>query len=305
LRGGRAMIPGLDPKVDYAFKKVFGSEANTPVLLDLLDAVLRPPPDQRLVALEILNPFNDKETEDAKVSILDIKARDERGRQYNVEMQMVALALYPQRVLYYWAVLHAQQLREGSAYAKLQATISINFVNSVLYPQVPDHHQVFQLRSSRHPELIFSPQLSIHVVELPKFRRTAEELNDPLDVWCYFLVHGAHLDTDDLPAALRTLPVRRAMEVLQMLTQSELERERYQARLKFQRDQASYLEELKDAREEGLEAGRMEGVVDRIHLCQRLLKVPLTPREELLAKSLAELRAKVEALEQQLAIVES
>jgi PD-(D/E)XK nuclease family transposase len=39
------MIPGLDPKVDYAFKKVFGSEANTPILLDLLDAVLKPPPD--------------------------------------------------------------------------------------------------------------------------------------------------------------------------------------------------------------------------------------------------------------------
>ena len=33
------MMPGLDPTVDYAFKKVFGSEANTPVLLNLLEAV--------------------------------------------------------------------------------------------------------------------------------------------------------------------------------------------------------------------------------------------------------------------------
>jgi len=97
--------------------------------------------------------------------------------------------------------------------------------------------------------------------------------------------------------------VRRAMEVLQMLTQSELERERYQARLKFQRDQYSY---LKDAREEGLEQGREQGeILGIIHGYQRVLKVPLTPREELLALSLPELRTKAEALEQQLGIAGS
>ncbi len=39
------MKPGIDPRVDYAFKKVFGSEASTPTLLDFLNAVLKPPPD--------------------------------------------------------------------------------------------------------------------------------------------------------------------------------------------------------------------------------------------------------------------
>ena len=296
------MIPGLDPKVDYAFKKVFGSEANTPVLLNLLDAVLKPPPDQRLVSVEILNPFNDKEAVDDKLSILDIKARDQQGRLYNVEMQMAASWLYPQRVLYYWAVLHSHQLREGVDYAALQPTISINFVNSVLFAQTTDYHLDFQLRSARHPELIFSPQQAIHVLELPKFRRTAEELEDSLDVWCYFLVHGADLDTDKLPAAMRTPAVHRAMEVLQMLTQSDLERERYESRLKAQRDQFSF---LKAAREEAMKEGRQEGrqegqAVGRIHICQQLLKLPLTPGEELLALPLAELQAKAAELEQQI-----
>jgi hypothetical protein len=39
------MIPGIDPKVDYAFKKVFGSEANIALLRSLLEAVLKPSPD--------------------------------------------------------------------------------------------------------------------------------------------------------------------------------------------------------------------------------------------------------------------
>ncbi len=85
------MVPGIDPKIDYAFKRLFGSEPNQPLLIDLLNAVLQPPPAQRVAALEILNPFNDKEALDDKLSVVDIKARDQSGRQFNVEMQMLAL----------------------------------------------------------------------------------------------------------------------------------------------------------------------------------------------------------------------
>jgi predicted transposase/invertase (TIGR01784 family) len=301
------MVPGVDPKVDYAFKKVFGSEGNTSVLLNLLQAVLKPPADQPLVALEIRNPFNDKDALDDKLSILDIKARDQKGRQYNVEMQMLADPIYLQRVLYYWAVLHSDQLHEGEDYGQLQATYSISFVDGVLFPQVPDYHLDFQLRCSRHPQLVFSNQQSMHVLELRKFRRTAAELADPLDVWCYFLVHGEELDTENLPAPLRTPPVQRAMEVLHMLSQNDQERERYESRLKEQRDRTSYAKAalergLEQGREQGREQERKEGEVRHIHFCQRLLKSPLTPPEELLSLSLAELRAKAEALEQQLGV---
>ena len=74
------MIPRIDPKVDYAFKHVFGREENTPLLIHLLHAVLQPPSQQQITALELLNPFNDKDALDDKLSILDIKARDASGR---------------------------------------------------------------------------------------------------------------------------------------------------------------------------------------------------------------------------------
>ena len=301
------MIPGIDPKVDYAFKKVFGSETNVPILLDLLEAVLQPSPDQRIVGLEIRNPFNDKDALDDKLSILDIKARDRQGRQYNVEMQMIGTPVFLQRVLYYWAVLYGEQLHEGADYSVLQPTISIGFVNTVLFPQVPDYHLDFQLRSSRHPHLVFSAQQTMHLIELPKFRKSPEELADPLEVWCYFLVHGAELDTDHLPQALRTRPVPRAMEVLKMLTQSELERERYESRLKAERDRVSFLKEAKAmGLAEGRAEGRAEGIlIGRIHAYQQLLKLPLTAADELFALPLANLQARADALEQQLTAARS
>ena len=48
------MSTGIDPKVDYVFKKIFGSEVNISILLDILNAVLRPPANQELVALSLL-----------------------------------------------------------------------------------------------------------------------------------------------------------------------------------------------------------------------------------------------------------
>ena len=276
--------------------------------------MLKPSANERIVGLEIRNPFNDKDALDDKLSILDIKARDRQGRQYNVEMQMLGTPVFLQRVLYYWARLYGDQLHEGFDYSVLQPTISISFVNAVLFPQVPDYHLDFRLRSSRHPQLVFSMQQAMHLIELPKFTRTTEGLTDALDAWCYFLVHGAELDTEKLPQALRSRAVPRAMEVLQMLTQSDLERERYEARLKAERDRYSF---LKAAKEQGMSEGRAEGhaegraeghaegiaqgvLVGRIQLCQQLLKLPPTATEELYTLSLADLQARAEALEQQI-----
>ncbi len=304
------MIPGIDPKVDYVFKRLFGSAPSEPVLLSFIDAVLQPPPDQRIVSLEIRDPFNPKETPDDKLSIVDVKATDERGRLYNIEMQMRGSPVYLDRVLYYWAVLHGDHLREGEHYGRLQSTIAISIVNDVLFPQVPDYHLDFQLRSSKHHDLVLSAHQSVHVLELPKFRKAPAELSGPLDAWLYFMIHGAELDTDSLPEPLRVPAMQKAMEVLEIMSKNEIEWERYQSRLKFQRDQNMYVKDAHDqgveegrgkGLQEGLEKGLKEGAVGRIHLCQRMLKAPLTPRDELLALTLENLDAKAAALESQVA----
>ena len=107
------MVPGIDPKVDIIFKRLFGTAPNADLLIDLLNAVLAFPPASKVTAVEIRNPFNDKEALDDKLSILDIKARDAMGRQFNVEMQVLPHIAYPQRIVYYLTKLHQQQLHEG------------------------------------------------------------------------------------------------------------------------------------------------------------------------------------------------
>ena len=146
-------------------------------------------------------------------------------------------------------------------------------LNHVLYPERPNWHWRFQLRDQTDPAVVFSDQLELHIVELPKFNQAATAVTTACERWSYFLRHGDELDTDRLPEPLQTPTIRKAMEVLRMLTQSELEREKYEARLKYQRDEAS---RLYDAREAGMNQGVLIG---RVQQAERILKLEPTPEE--------------------------
>jgi hypothetical protein len=78
-----AVLLQVDPKVDYAFKRVFGMERNRDILIHLLNAILARALGRPIVSIEILNPFSSKDALDDKLSILDIKARDQSGRRQN------------------------------------------------------------------------------------------------------------------------------------------------------------------------------------------------------------------------------
>jgi predicted transposase/invertase (TIGR01784 family) len=290
------MILDIDPKVDYAFKHVFGRNQTRPLLIDVLDSVLNPTPAQRIRDIELQNPFNPKEAFDDKLSILDIKARDQSGRQFNVEMQILAFRHYEKRILYYWAKLHQQQLREGQDYLELRPTISISFLDHVLFPGVPDYHLRFRLLEE-NGHFPCTGDIEFHLLELPKFTKSAEQLGTGLDIWLYFLRHAGKIDTEALPAALRQPLVLRAFEELKMLTQDDVERERYEARRKAQLDINTG---LKAARMDGREEGRVEGEkIGIIHLCEHLLKRPETASAELAALSLEELTRLADNLQAQ------
>jgi len=269
------MLLGIDPKVDYAFKYLFGRERNRPLLLLLLNAILRP--QEPLAELELLNPFNEKDFEDDKLSILDIKAKDRLGRLFNIEMQLLATRAFRERLLYYGAKLYQGQLQEGMAYQQLRPTTVICFLNAVLFAEVADHHLIFEWRERQHG-LVLSDQLAIHLLELPKFTKAAAELATPLDRWLYFLRHAEQFDPSALPAGLDSPEMQGAVGELTMLAQNAADRERYESRLKFQRD---YDSALADARQVGLQEGQAGERMERIHDYQQLLGRPLTPLEQL------------------------
>lgn len=243
----------VDPKVDDAFKKLFGSEENKPLLISLLKAILR----ENIVDAELLNPFSDKDSSDEKLSILDIKARFGDGRLVNVEMQMVITPIYPNRALFYWAKTHHQQLSAGEAYTQLRPTISIHTVNGVVFPDLTKYHSRYRPQEVDHPGLVFSKHLDIHLIELPKFLARVDHLTEPVERWCYFLKHGEDLEPESLPTNLRCPEIEKAVEVLEIMNHNDRERLLYEAHQRAWRDAVSLRE---DSFEEGKQAGEQIGV---------------------------------------------
>jgi len=283
----------------------------------------------------LLNPYSEKMALDDKVSILDIKARDDQGRLYNLEMQMLATASLVPRLLYYWSKIYSQQLGEGDDYTRLRPTISICFVNGVLFAEWPEHHTRFRLLDATG-QLCLTGDLVVHVIELPKFTKNLAELRMPLDFWLYFFKNGSELDADALPAALNRPEQRKAMGVLKMLAQSDMERELYEGRLKAKRDmqtletmrdqwqrQAFESQQLYEAANREREAANREReaanrereaanrereaanrelkreLAERIKLCERLVRRPVSSTDELLESPVEELRERAERIEQE------
>jgi predicted transposase/invertase (TIGR01784 family) len=111
-------------------------------------------------------------------------------------------------------------------------------------------------------------------------------LTTDLDKWLYFLRHAEKMDPEALPAALRDPIFVRAFEELKMLSQTDVEREQYEARRKWQLDyntgmMEARLEGEEKGRKEGAEGGRREERMRLIQFCQRLLRLPVTSAEDL------------------------
>jgi predicted transposase/invertase (TIGR01784 family) len=299
------MVLGIDPRNDFAFKCVFGSERHTAILVDVLNAVLRPPSGRRVVSVEILNPMTEPVVLDEKLAILDLRARDQTGRQFNVEMQMVAHPSFAERFLYYWAKVYSSQLVAGDRYEALQPVISICFLDAILFPDDDRYHLRFQLFDEVR-KVRFTDQLELHLFQLPNFVKTAEELSRPLDCWLYFLNNGSSLDPDNLPEALRRPEVEEAVEVVRMLTQDEIRRAMYEDREKARRDAASWQsaidrwkQETDQLRQELATTRERERRIGEIRAYECVLKKNATLDDQLAAMSLDELRQRVDDLKAQ------
>ena len=120
-----------DPKVDIAFKKIFGVERNKPLLISLINSILEP--KDHVKDITVINPYNEKSFKGDRGSILDIKAKDLNDKRFNIEMQVRDSIDYDKRALFYWAKAYVEQLKELGKYRDLQKTIGIHFFKFSLY----------------------------------------------------------------------------------------------------------------------------------------------------------------------------
>jgi len=87
----------ISPKIDYAFKKIFGSDQSEDILISFLNAIVYNG-ESVISSLTIVNPYNPAQVETLKDSYFDIRAVLNSGEIVLIEMQVARIAAFHKRV---------------------------------------------------------------------------------------------------------------------------------------------------------------------------------------------------------------
>ena len=230
-------MPFLNPRADFAFKRIFGSETDTSKLISLLNAVLQVEGDKRIAEIEILNPYNAPKISLLKDSYLDIRARDASGKYYLIEMQVANVQGMQKRALYNACKQYSNQLNQGDDYLLLNDVIAITFTNFVLFDHKAELRSSFVLRDADGN--IYGDDLELIFIELPKFKIAKDQLQQlrsDFDKWLYFLKYADDLDTRP-PEFDHDQVLRSAFDAANFANLNKHELQLYDDNLKLIRDQ--------------------------------------------------------------------
>jgi predicted transposase/invertase (TIGR01784 family) len=235
----------LNPRIDIAFKKIFGVEENKDLLISLINSIVDP--KDHVVEITLLNPYNPQNFKNDKLSILDIKAKGQDGKRFNIEMQITDEGDYSDRALYYWAKMYAEQLGAGGTYKSLCKTIGIHILN---FSSIRDdrYHHTFHICDTATQDRHFD-NFEMHTLELQKFAVDSEDLTDlvkriqsSLDLWMAFLTRNELLVQNQLPPEINDSCLNKAIGILDVMNLDAIEREIYENRQKFLMIEESALE---------------------------------------------------------------
>ena len=236
----------IDPKIDCVFKALLGSEENRNLLIHFLNAILTSDLTAPITEVEILNPYNDKEFLDDKLSVVDVKAKDSKGRLYQIEIQLLTYRHLPERMVYTWCDIISQQLQSGNDYSLLKPVYSIWLLAENLLPGETDYAHEYKLQNRQGRTL--ADLGGIHLLELKKF--TAERIETEEQRWLQFFKEGEQLDEAALPDWMNTDEMRQAMKTLKLFSDKERDYHAYQARQNYLREQRTIqIEREEDHRE--------------------------------------------------------
>jgi predicted transposase/invertase (TIGR01784 family) len=260
----------LDPKNDFAFKQIFGTEKNKDILIHFLNDILNYRDQERIVDVSFLKTVQDPDIAMYKQSIVDVLCQDAKGTQFIVEMQVTKHRGFEKRAQYYASKAYSQQVikeddhhKKLAVYAKLKGVIFLAIADFVMFTEKKNWRSEHRILDTTTYENDLKDFYFIFL-ELPKFDKTIDELETIQEKWVYFfkyahnssLVEMEHLTGQDKS-------IKRAFQAIDQASWSESELRTYEQTLKTYLDNlAIEQEKLANAEAKGIEIGKAEGKIE-------------------------------------------
>ena len=264
----------INPYTDFGFKKLFGTEANKDLLISFLNALFEGHE-------EITDTYRNSEQLGSGVTdrkaVFDVYCENTAGERFIVEMQKAEQNYFKDRSIFYATFPIREQAQRGDWDFKLKGVYTVGILNFVFpddeYPDDCMHHEVKLMDvEDKH---VFYDKLTFIYLEMPKFRKTEDELVTMFDKWLYVLRNLSRLM--ERPAALQERVFARLFEQAEVAKLSPGDLLDYEESVKVYRDLINVVETarqkgersgmemgLEKGRAEGLEKGRAEGRAEGI-----------------------------------------
>ncbi|MDF9801425.1 putative transposase/invertase (TIGR01784 family) [Catalinimonas alkaloidigena] len=233
----------INPFTDFGFKKLFGTDFNKELLIDFLNNVLGD--RERIQDLTYLNTEHLGNAETDRKAIFDLYCENEKGEKFIIELQNVKQQYFKDRSIFYSTFpiqSQAPKGREWDYYLKAVYTIGIlNF-------SFPDQNE--QERFLREVQLIdketkevFYHKLTFIYLEMPKFRKSEDELISQFDKWMYVIKNLHRLQ--DKPVKLQEKVFEKLFSEAEIAKLNSEDMKAYEESLKTYRDNYSIIETAK------------------------------------------------------------
>ena len=233
----------LDPKADLTFKKIFGEHKH--LVISLLNAMLPLKDDERVESIEYwpAEKIPDR-TEVEKYSIVDVCCKDNKKREFIVEMQMTWTESFKRRVLLNASKAYVAQTVKGMNYESLQPVYALNFVNAKFLEDIDDYYHYYHIVHDKYTDRVIDG-LHLIFVELPKFNPTTFSERKMQVLWLRFLTEIDE-KTKVAPAELlENAEVNEALEIVECAAFTDEEMRAYDKFWDRVSTQRTYEEEFK------------------------------------------------------------
>jgi predicted transposase/invertase (TIGR01784 family) len=213
----------VDVKNDIAFRKIFGNEKKKEVLISFLNAVLDFENKHKITDVTIINPYQLPKFRDGKATIIDVKARDQSGREFIVEMQVADAVGFSKRVLYYTSQGYISQIERGEFYDKLNPTIFIGILDFSISKNQKylSRHRILDVETGER----IMEDMEFNFIELPKFNIGRKDLKTLVEKWVFFIKEAETLEV--FPDEIEDAGLRSAFEQANIQTWSQEELDAY------------------------------------------------------------------------------
>ena len=247
----------INPKTDFAFKRIFGSSESKNILKSFLNALIyegKPVIED----LEIIDPALGAKISGLKDTYLDVKAKINQGKTVIIEMQVLNVSAFAKRVIYNAAKTYATQLGKGEGYSKLKPVIALTITDFEMFEDDPDVVSHFVFKQTKRLFDYPDPEIELFFVELPKFNKSLEELETLTDKWIYFMKNAPSLAV--IPNQMQEISeLKEAFTIANEANLSPTELEYLEKREMVIEDQRNA---VRKGIEEGMEAGRLEKALE-------------------------------------------